>query len=395
MNLPFFPFRSSPLGSWDVPRYLLPRHMLLNASLLAGTANLRDRVQLHLELALHWHCLSSIEKFAVAHAVGPLADAAPSVREWLSHMVEQRLPEGMPLDFTASMPVDHMYDYGGFMAATGRVYGELPPAEAARHSVCVVGGGPAGIVAADGLNRLGVRVTVLEQAPEIGGRLMTVRLPPRHGDDDDGPPSGVPARGVSPTPMEMGGMRFAPFPGNSFYRLITQYGLHTEPFPNPGGPGVQTMFLIGNELFDDVVCDDGAGDSDDDDDNDDDDGGGPAASAKDPPSLTATSHSSVGLAPSRALGNLDLMRKVRADYLTAMRPLLDPIMKARAHADTARVVELCKAAFRRFDHNTFQGGLDDLLREQGIAWGTEEWDLFGGIGIGASRGRVLRRSHCS
>lgn len=69
---------SSPLGSWDVTRDLLPRHMLLNASRLAGTSNQRDRVQLHLELALHWHCLASIEKFAVAHAIGPLADAAPS-----------------------------------------------------------------------------------------------------------------------------------------------------------------------------------------------------------------------------------------------------------------------------------------------------------------------------
>lgn len=227
---------------------------------------------------------------------------------------------------------------------------------------------------------------MLEQAPEIGGRLMTVRLPPHSkeaADSDDGRP----ARSVSPTPMEMGGMRFAPFPGNSFYRLITQYGLPTEPFPNPGGRGVQTMFLIGNELFGDVVCDDG-GDADNGDDSDEDGVSGDSAKRSPTRALgSAAVGADVGVAVDHLLrgsqsGNLDLMRKVRADYLTAMRPLLDPIMKARAHADTARVVELCEAAIRRFDHNTFQGGLDDLLREQGIAWGTDEWDLFGGIGIG-------------
>ena len=263
------------------------------------------------------------------------------------------------------------------MEATGRVYGALPPAQAARHSVCVVGGGPAGIIAADGLNRLGVRVTVLEQAPEIGGRLMTVRLPSHDGGaggvgDENGPYSPAP-RSVSPTPMEMGGMRFAPFPGNSFYRLIRMYGLPTEPFPNPGGAGVKTMFLIGNELFDDIGCGEDASEDGSDDDSLD-EGEGAA---------TGITAGASALPPSPPSANLALMRKVRADYIAAMRPLLDPIMQARAHADTARVVELCEAAFRRFDHNTFQGGLDDLLREQGIAWGTDEWDLFGGIGIGA------------
>ena len=368
---------AAPLGRWDVSRHELPRAMLQNVALLAGAASSQERTQLHLELALHWHCLASIEKFAVAHGAVALADTAPSVRTWLTHMVERRLPDGLALDFSASMPIDHMFDYGGFMEATGRVYGALPPAQAARHSVCVVGGGPAGIIAADGLNRLGVRVTVLEQAPEIGGRLMTVRLPSHDGGaggvgDENGPYSPAP-RSVSPTPMEMGGMRFAPFPGNSFYRLIRMYGLPTEPFPNPGGAGVKTMFLIGNELFDDIGCGEDASEDGSDDDSLD-EGEGAATG------ITAGAST---LPPSPPSANLALMRKVRADYIAAMRPLLDPIMQARAHADTARVVELCEAAFRRFDHNTFQGGLDDLLREQGIAWGTDEWDLFGGIGIGA------------
>jgi tryptophan 2-monooxygenase len=337
---------SAPLGDWSVHRDGLPQKMLTNAVLLASVETAQDHLQLHLELALHWHCLSSIEKFIVAQVLSALAAESPSVSTWLQHMVEGKLPPTLPLDFTASMPVDHMFDYGGFLEATNRVYGALPP-EAAEHSrVCVVGGGVAGIVAADGLNRLGVSVTVFEQADHIGGRLMTVRLAPHAQTTSGGDASSE--RSVSPTPMEMGGMRFAPFPGNSFYRLIQLYGLRTEPFPNPGGPGVKTMFLIGNELFDDISPE--------------------------------PSSSGAGGAPLSA--NMQLMQKVRADYMTAMRPLLDPIMKARAHADTTRLRELCEAAVRRFDHNTFQGGLDDLLREQGIAWGTEEWDLFGGIGIG-------------
>lgn len=370
---------AAPIGDWSVSRAELPRQLLRNAVLLASISSSVGRLQLHLELALHWHSLGSIEKFIVAHVLSPLAKEAPYVHSWLEHMITAKLPEGLPLGFTASMPIDHMYDYGGFIESTNRVYGKLTPGTEARHRVCIVGGGPAGIIAADGLNRLGVNVTVLEQAPEIGGRLMTVRLP-RHsnlktGDDSSSVASG-PLRSDSPTPMEMGGMRFAPFPGNAFYRLIELYNLHTEPFPNPGSSGVSTMYLIGDDLFDDGQT-----------------GGLITAASAD----AASSHGS------RHQGShsksWQLLRKVRADYIAAVRPLLDPIMMARARADTAKLIELCDAAFRRFDHNTFQGGLDDLLREQGIAWGelakrlcaqssepsgytagTDEWDMFGGIG---------------
>jgi tryptophan 2-monooxygenase len=386
----YFP---APLGDWSGPRDKLPLHILRNAVRLASVATSEEHLQLHLELSLHWHCLSGIEKFIVAQAVSLLAEQAPSVRAWLTHMVQGTLPDHLPLDFSASMPIDHMFDYGGFMERTNRVYGALPAATAARHHVCVVGGGPAGIIAADGLNRLNVRVTVLEQAADIGGRLMTVRLPPHDSRGSGGAEAGgggageysglahgegsssdsldwdaaaaAAERPVSPTPMEMGGMRFAPFPGNSFFRLIQLYRLPTEPFPNPGSAGVDTVFLIGNELFDDIRGEaEGTGTAD---------GGRRDHGAACASSVDASAKGS---------RNLRLMQKVRADYIAAMRPLLDPIMKARAGADTAKLVELCAAAFRRFDHNTFQGGLDDLLRDQGIAWGTDEWDLFGGIGIG-------------
>jgi hypothetical protein len=193
------------------------------------------------------------------------------LQAWLHHMTRGEAPRWCPsaAAVSAAMPLDHMYDYGGFMEATDRVYGRLPvPAAAARHHVCVVGGGVAGVMAADGLNRAGVRVTLLEQAGAIGGRLKTVRKGKAsaatsrsnsgastpspallddlaHEQGDAGPDLSLL---FSPTPMEMGAMRFAPNPGNSFYRLITHYRLPTARFPNPAA--VPTLYLVGNDVFD-------------------------------------------------------------------------------------------------------------------------------------------------
>ena len=347
------------------------------------------REQLHLEAMLHWHCLSLAEKATVLDALvrqmGAVLAPGGAVADWVFHAVlatpaadaavllvacaaptQQRLGKFFAHAGDQAMlkqlyghlrntnPLDHLYDYGGFLEATSRVYGSLPPAATAQqHSVCVVGAGPAGIVAADGLNRLGVKVTVLEQAAAVGGRLKTVRLPPHLGDNDAGDDAdagdedaddgqeGRPddrhslERPLSPTPLEMGGMRFAPFAGNSFYRLIQLYGLPTRPFPNPST--VATSYLIGNEVYE----------------------------------------AKPGEAPTHPV-----LAKVRADYTKAMGALLDPILAARAAADAVALRALCDAAIRRFDKHTFQSGMNELLSDQGIQWSMREWDVFGAIGIG-------------
>ncbi|MEQ4499548.1 FAD-dependent oxidoreductase, partial [Nocardioides kribbensis] len=43
--------------------------------------------------------------------------------------------------------------------------------DAGRHHVVVVGGGIAGLAAATGLAERGVRVTLLESTPQLGGRV--------------------------------------------------------------------------------------------------------------------------------------------------------------------------------------------------------------------------------
>ena len=54
---------------------------------------------------------------------------------------------------------------------------DVPSAGGARR-VLVVGGGPAGLQAACTASRLGADVTLLEQAPSLGGQLRTAALPP-------------------------------------------------------------------------------------------------------------------------------------------------------------------------------------------------------------------------
>jgi len=47
-----------------------------------------------------------------------------------------------------------------------------PPAVRSGHSVAIIGSGPAGLAAADQLNKMGHSVTVYERADRIGGLMM-------------------------------------------------------------------------------------------------------------------------------------------------------------------------------------------------------------------------------
>ena len=47
-----------------------------------------------------------------------------------------------------------------------------PPSQRSGRSVAVIGSGPAGLAAADQLNKLGHAVTVFERADRVGGLMM-------------------------------------------------------------------------------------------------------------------------------------------------------------------------------------------------------------------------------
>jgi tryptophan 2-monooxygenase len=359
------------LGEWGRPREELTESILGNLDRLNLTPE-GDRAQLHLEITLHWHCLCEVEKRSVLESLGgkgvrllgdmglspqTSAEKTPAMI-WLEHTLaftpkdefhrlrtsfsesqSESVRHNLRSAFKAperadairalskalrmELPVDHLFDYRGFMEATGREYGKLPDELRGKLSVCVIGAGVAGIVAADGLNRSGVNTLVLEQGDAIGGRLRTITTYDKNGKK-------------SPTPIEMGGMRFHPTQGNSYYGLVKHYRLPTIPFPNP--PTVITSYIVGNEVIEVRP-------------------GGRTTDA--------------------------VMRKVQSDYITAIdKAILQPIRDARDACNTAKMRELLKEAVTLFDPQSFRSGIHTQLEKHNITWGEEEWSIFGAAGIG-------------
>ncbi|ALE59456.1 FAD-dependent oxidoreductase [Paraburkholderia sp. RL17-368-BIF-A] len=356
-----------PVGDWPRDRNKLGPAVSKNLTLLASMEEGPKREQLHLETTLQWHALCEAEQGDVLEALGTrqadlLGDTARQasndlprtpVRDWLEHTAVFMKPEtaarllnsctpearqklDMPMqaagddadlkallkdrftDLRMTMPLDHMYDYTGFWWDNNRQVGALPEGVAENLKVCVVGAGPAGIMAADALNRIGVKPVVLEQADHIGGRIASGRW------EDD------------PTPYHPGGMRFHTTRGNFYWSLAEHYGLEHVPFPNSSS--VQTSYLIGGKVYE--------------------------------------------AQPGEAPENATMRKVAEDVMRSMTEPLLAPIREARDAGDTARFRELCDDAKQKFDSHTFQSGLKELLKEKGITWNKDEWRTFGATGIG-------------
>ena len=356
-----------PVGDWPRDRNKLGPAVSKNLTLLASMEEGPKREQLHLETTLQWHALCEAEQGDVLEALGTrqadlLGDTTRQasndlprtpVRDWLEHTAVFMKPEtaarllnsctpearqklDMPMqaagddadlkallkdrftDLRMTMPLDHMYDYTGFWWDNNRQVGTLPEGVAENVKVCVVGAGPAGIMAADALNRIGVKPVVLEQADHIGGRIASGRW------EDD------------PTPYHPGGMRFHTTRGNFYWSLAEHYGLEHVPFPNSSS--VQTSYLIGGKVYE--------------------------------------------AQPGEAPENATMRKVAEDVMRSMTEPLLAPIREARDAGDTARFRELCDDAKQKFDSHTFQSGLKELLNEKGITWNKDEWRTFGATGIG-------------
>jgi tryptophan 2-monooxygenase len=356
-----------PVGDWPRDRNKLGPAVNKNLTLLASMEEGPKREQLHLETTLQWHALCEAEQGDVLEALGTrqadlLGDTTRQasndlprtpVRDWLEHTAVFMKPEtaarllnsctpeareklDMPMqaagddaglkallkdrftDLRMTMPLDHMYDYTGFWWDNNRQVGTLPEGVAENLKVCVVGAGPAGIMAADALNRIGVKPVVLEQADHIGGRIASGRW------EDD------------PTPYHPGGMRFHTTRGNFYWSLAEHYGLEHVPFPNSSS--VQTSYLIGGKVYE--------------------------------------------AQPGEAPENATMRKVAEDVMRSMTEPLLAPIREARDAGDTARFRELCDEAKQKFDSHTFQSGLKELLKEKGITWNKDEWRTFGATGIG-------------
>src|SRR5690348_2551433 len=88
----------------------------------------------------------------------------------MSFFVTPRFPrktETTPLTY-----VDVLYDHAGYLRANG---GTLGPGSLAGRNICVIGGGPAGLVTTYLLQRQGATVTLFEASNRVGGRVDSMR----------------------------------------------------------------------------------------------------------------------------------------------------------------------------------------------------------------------------
>ena len=359
---------AEPVGNWPRERANLVSAMTTNLKKLADLQQAPQVKQMRRELTLHWHCLSEAEKSDVLEAAGTASKEIgrnrmskpadnDNVKTWLAHTGahmtagdaarlsdacsegarasidgsftlagtdETRRAEvkGHSADMRMTLPLDHLYDYTGFYWDNDRKVGHLPKDVAEKLKVCVVGAGPAGVMAADALNRIGVKSTVLEAEDHIGGRLATHRR-----EREDGT--------LSPTLDHQGGMRFHTTHGNLYWSFAERYKLAHMDFTNPSQVGA-TLILSDRVLS--MV---------------------PGEEPADP-----------------------VAKQVKDDFTRAMGSLTGPMRDARDAGDTARFLELSKAAKEKFDPMTFREGVERLLKDNGIAWDEQHWETFGAVGIG-------------
>lgn len=364
-------------GNWPSKRERLAAAVTVNIMALAGLKDEAKVKQLRREVTLHWHSLSDAEKSDVLETIGQESRvpgqskwsgpaAHPNVKAWLDHTAAHMEPgkvtelldactekargslhasfetagtdlarkaevKAASKDMRMTLPLDHMYDYTGFYWGNNRKVGHLPKDVAEKLRVCVIGAGPAGVMAADALNRIGVKPTVLEAEDHIGGRLAT-----HYRERDDGT--------QSPTATHPGGMRFHTTHGNFYWSFAEHYKLPFIDFPNPSRVGA-TLVL------DDRV-------------------------------MTMAP----GSAPAGEHGEHDedtaVLEKVRTDFKVAMNSLMKPIRDARDAGDTAKFRELCEKMKKDYDPLDFEDAVKDLLAKNHIEWTPKHWETFGAVGMG-------------
>ncbi len=365
---------SQAMGTWPRERSSLVGAMTNNLRKLADLKQEPEIKQMRRELTLHWHALSEAEKSDVLEAAGTASKAFgksamskpadnANVKTWLEHTAAHMPSDDVEKLFNATsadartslqgtfrlagtdetrraevkersadmrmtLPMDHAYDYTGFYWDNNRKIASLPKDVAEKLNVCVIGAGPAGIMTADCLNRLGVKSTVLEAEDHIGGRLAT-----HHRTREDGT--------ESPTATHPGGMRFHTTHGNFYWSFAEHYELKHIDFTNPSEVGA--MLLLTDRVL-------------------------KMEPGKDPSDPVA--------------------KKVKHDFLDAFEALMKPIRDARDAGDMATFLELSAAAKKKFDGLDFKHGVELLLHEHGIQWDEKHWETFGasGIGVGGYKG---------
>lgn len=357
-----------PVGVWPGKREKLVESVIQNLKTLGDRSDVKAAKQLRREITLHWHALAPSEQSDVLDKIGQVSKDGSkwtnfadkgNVKDWLEHTAahmeagdvrkllgacgenarknlaasferagtddtHRASVKEKSADMRMTLPLDHMYDYSGFYWDNKRKVGTLAPEVASKLKVCVVGAGPAGLMAADALNRVGVKPTVLEAEDHIGGRLASRRRPPEETGGAE-----------SPTATHPGGMRFHTTHGNFYWSMAKNYDLKHIDFTNPSQVGA--TLLVGEQVLKME----------------------PGKEPTDP-----------------------VLKKVKDDFNKAMDSLTAPLRHARDAGDTAKFRELSDAAKKTFDPLKFKDGVEHLLKENGIKWSDKEWETFGAVGIG-------------
>jgi tryptophan 2-monooxygenase len=348
-----------PVGHWPEDRKQLAQSVFEQLLRLDDDQAISGkREQLQKEVLLHWHALSEMEQMRVLDMVtekvasaqtadnNPMfAGAQPrrwleetfrwmdaSRRDTLSQAANARTRKAMAPALAASTGAagnpqhrnDHLietlYDYAGFLHGNSAI-GSLPPHVKDR-KVAIVGAGAAGLCAAYELSKAGADVQVIEATNRIGGRLDA-----RHFPRADGSPSA--------TMAEMGAMRFPPT-GEPFFHYLQQFGVETVPdFPNPGK--VPTKMFFQGRVID----------------------WKPGEPPNDP-----------------------VLQKVSADFDKMIGSVMAPMEAARKAGDVASMRKEWQALVDRFEHKTFKQMIDELAKDNGVRWGSNELDAFGALGVG-------------
>ncbi|MFT5683208.1 MAG: tryptophan 2-monooxygenase [Myxococcota bacterium] len=230
-----------------------------------------------------------------------------------------------PPSYSAWPSMDTLYDYMSYITQTdaqgntvAKTIGTLPD-ELLNTRVAIIGGGPAGMVAAWELHKLGLVPVIFEAGDRLGGRNWS-----KYFTNADGSVSNVIA--------EMGAMRFPPINKVLYYYARDLFKLTFEPsFPDPGK--VPTRLYYRNTVY-------------------------TWAEGEDPPGP---------------------FTQINTDWNAFFNKITLPLEEAYANGNLEEVQVVWQGLLVKYANETFFKAVVDGIPQ----WDTQDFEAFGALGVGS------------